>query len=147
MTTRLLVTATLAMTLGLAGLAQAETVKFSGKLSAADGVVSAATGKVWGTLDTDTNMLSYKIKWSGLTGPVVAAHFHGPAAMGKNAGVLVPIEGPFKSGMKGSARVSDAVEKDLLDGMTYVNLHTKANPDGEIRAQIAVTKAMSGPGN
>ena len=38
-----------------------------------------------------TKKLTYTMTYSGLTGPATAAHFHGPAAAGANAGVVVPI--------------------------------------------------------
>ena len=68
-----------------------------------------------------------------------APHFHGPAAKGENADVAVPIEDP-KSGAKGSATLTDAQAADLTAGRYYINVHTAANPDGEIRGQVE--KAM-----
>ena len=41
---------------------------------------SAGTGTLTATLNTETNEFTYHIEFSGLTGPVAAAHFHGPAA-------------------------------------------------------------------
>jgi hypothetical protein len=40
---------------------------------------SPGAGTVTATLDTETNEFKYHVEFSGLTGPVVAAHFHGPA--------------------------------------------------------------------
>jgi hypothetical protein len=51
----------------------------------------------------------------------------------------VPIEDP-KSGAKGSATLTDAQAADLTAGKYYINVHTAAHPDGEIRGQVA--KAM-----
>ena len=36
-------------------------------------------------------MLQWKVTYEHLTGPATAAHFHGPAPVGQNAGVQVPI--------------------------------------------------------
>ena len=44
-------------------------------------------------LNTNTNTLSWKVTYSGLSGEVTGAHIHGPAAMGANAGVMVPFTG------------------------------------------------------
>ena len=69
----------------------------------------------------------------------MAAHFHGPAEAGKNAGVQIWISEkgkPFESPFKGSAKLTDAQAADLMNGQWYVNIHTKANPGGEIRGQL-----------
>ena len=69
----------------------------------------------------------------------MAAHFHGPAEPGKNAGVADLDFGKrqeFASPFKGSVKLTDAQAADLMDGQWYVNLHTKANPGGELRGQL-----------
>lgn len=96
---------------------------------------SAATGSATVTYDTATKKMSWKLTYSGLSGPARAAHFHGPAPAGKNAGVVVPIANTT-SGAEGSAPLSDAQAKELLAGNYYVNVHTAANPGGEIRGQV-----------
>jgi hypothetical protein len=63
------------------------------------------------------------------------AHFHGPAEPGKNAGVAVPFKDPA-SGAEGSATLTDAQAADLMAGKYYINVHTAANPGGEIRGQV-----------
>ena len=52
---------------------------------------SAATGTADIDYDAASKKLSWKLTYSGLSGPATAAHFHGPAAAGANAGVAVPI--------------------------------------------------------
>jgi CHRD domain len=98
---------------------------------------SAGTGTLTATLNTETNELKYRVEFSGLTGPVVAAHFHGPAAEGANAKPQIPIKASsIASPVEGKATVTPEQAKDLLDGKWYLNLHTTANPGGEIRGQI-----------
>ncbi len=82
------------------------------------------------------NSLSWTITYSGTTGPVTAGHFHGPAAAGANAGVVVPFAGPLASPIIGSATLTDAQVADLKAGKWYVNLHTAAHPGGELRGQV-----------
>ena len=96
---------------------------------------TAASGAVTATYDSDSKKLSWKGSYSGLTGPATAAHFHGPAPAGKNAGVMVPIA-PNTSPLEGSATLTDAQAKALMDGDMYVNVHTAANKGGEIRGQL-----------
>ena len=54
---------------------------------------SKGTGTLASTHDTATKKLTRTVTFSGLSGPATAAHFHGPAAAGANAGVVVPQEG------------------------------------------------------
>ena len=98
---------------------------------------SAGTGTLTGTLNTETNEFTYHIEFSGLTGPVAAAHFHGPAAEGVNAKPQLPIKGtPVTSPIDGKATLTAQQAKELVDGKWYFNLHTAANPGGEIRGQV-----------
>lgn len=92
------------------------------------------------TFDTATKKLSWNVKYSGLSGPATAGHIHGPAAMGENAGVAIPFKGKLKSPIKGSVVLTDAQAADLMAGKDYVNVHTAANKDGEIRGQVEAAK-------
>lgn len=97
---------------------------------------SPATGELSANLNTQTGVLNWTIHYSDLTGPITAAHFHGPATAGNNAGVAIPINGNLANPIKGVNTLSTNQVSELMDGKWYVNLHTSANPDGEIRGQI-----------
>lgn len=99
-------------------------------------VESNATGSVTIKFDKKTSLLRYNITFSNLSGAVTAAHFHGPAPVGKNAGVAVPIKGALVSPMTGGVTLNAAQSADLLASVWYINLHTAANPNGEIRGQV-----------
>jgi hypothetical protein len=96
---------------------------------------SAATGTADIDYDAASKKLSWKLTYTGLSGPATAAHFHGPAAAGANAGVKVPIANTA-SGSEGSATLTDEQAADLVAGKYYVNVHTDANKGGEIRGQV-----------
>ena len=124
----------------LSTAAQAEMVKFHTTMSAATEVppkTSDGKGTVEATLDTTTKVLTYDVTFSGLTGPATMGHFHGPAAAGANAGVLVPFPSPVTSPVHGTATLTDAQIADFMQGNVYANVHTAANPGGEIRGQMA----------
>jgi hypothetical protein len=97
---------------------------------------SAAKGTADIDYDPASKKLSWKVTYSGLSGPATAAHFHGPAEAGKNAGVAVAIPNATSSPVEGSATLTDAQAADLVAGKYYVNIHTAANPGGEIRGQV-----------
>ena len=96
---------------------------------------SKGTGSLDATLDPKTQVLSWSLTYSGLTGPATAAHFHGPAAVGGNAGVAVPLPNPGAA-MQGQTTLTAAQIADLTAGKWYVNVHTAAHPGGEIRGQV-----------
>lgn len=87
------------------------------------------------TYDSASKILTWKVTYSGLTGPATMAHFHGPAEPGKNAPVVIPFK-DASSGASGSATLTDAQAADLTAGKLYINVHTAKNPGGEIRGQV-----------
>jgi hypothetical protein len=120
--------------------AQAATIQLKATLEGA-GEVPATTstghGTLTATLDSTSNELKYHVVYDGMTGPVTAAHFHGPAAVGVNAGPQVPVpKSALTSPIEGTATLTAEQAKDLLDGKWYFNLHTAANPGGEVRGQV-----------
>ena len=106
-------------------------------------VATTATGNLTGSYDTVSKQLIYSITWSGLSGDVTLAHFHGPALSGEIAGVLEPLS-ILTNGTAGTAAdtitASAALHSALLAGKVYYNLHTAANPDGEIRGQVNLSQ-------
>ena len=123
------------------GMAASNTVALSTQLKAGNEVppnASQGTGMVDAVLNKDTNLLRWKVSYSGLSGPATAAHFHGPAAAGANAGVVLPWSSPISSPMEGSATLTAGQVADLMAGRWYANIHTAANPGGELRGQITV---------
>jgi hypothetical protein len=80
--------------------------------------------------------LKWKLEFSHLSGPAVAAHIHA-GKRGVAGAVLIALCGAnCKSGVSGASVVSAAVAKQIESGDTYVNVHTAKNPGGEIRGQL-----------
>ncbi len=115
------------------------TVAMSAQLSGASEVPptkSTGTGTVDATFDKQSSVFTWTINYSGLSGPATAGHFHGPATSGVNAPPALPLNGGLESPIKGKATLTAAQASDLTAGNWYMNLHTAANPDGEIRGQV-----------
>ena len=98
-------------------------------------VATAATGKANFTLFSATKYLTGSVTTTGITG--TAAHIHAGAA-GANGPVVIPLTGgPEKWSLPPSLILTDDQYASLMAGRMYVNVHSAANPGGEIRGQIA----------
>ncbi|MEO7391062.1 MAG: CHRD domain-containing protein [Ramlibacter sp.] len=129
--------------IGLAGCGQmrpsASVVIYEATLSASQEVppvTSAGTGMAEVQINTNTNLLTWKVTYSGLSGSATAGHIHGPAAAGANAGVVVPFPSVGGQPVTGQATITPTQYGDLAAGLWYVNIHTAAAPGGEIRGQL-----------
>ena len=93
------------------------------------------TGSGTMTYNDVTNMLTWDITFSGMSGAATAAHFHGPAGPGVDAGIQVTI-GDLTSPSVGSAAITELQEGQLLSGDWYINYHSAMCGGGEIRGQV-----------
>jgi hypothetical protein len=124
-----------------AGAANAASFNVTTTLKGADEVppnTTAGSGTVSATLDTTAKSFSYSVRYTGLTGPATAAHFHGPSAPGVNAPPVITMTS-LTSPIRGTTTLTDAQIADLQAGKWYFNVHTAAHPGGEIRGQLQVT--------
>lgn len=96
---------------------------------------STATGFATISVDTDANTLTYHVEFSGLSSPEIAAHIHGPALRGEVAFAFLHFL-PAGSPKDGVWNYPENLENDILDGQTYINIHSVQFNNGEIRGQI-----------
>jgi hypothetical protein len=121
-----------------AGAAQAEIVHFSATLTGADETpanTSTGQGQFTAELETNEKTLVYRATYTGLSGPALAAHLHGPAAPGASGPPVVMVQNA-STPISGAAKLTAAQVDDLLAGKWYFNVHTQAHPTGEIRGQL-----------
>jgi hypothetical protein len=88
------------------------------------------------TFDDVTNVLTWSVTFQNLSGPVTFAHFHrDPDSM-----IRVDMSPDLTSPMQGSTTLSGgqkaAMETELLTNKWYINIHTAACGNGEIRGQV-----------
>lgn len=91
--------------------------------------------------------LAYSITVEGLD--MTAAHFHA-GSIGANGGVVRDLGADFNGNTAtgvwrstDAQPLTDALIKELLLGNLYVNVHTAANPGGEIRGQVNLSSGRS----
>jgi hypothetical protein len=137
--------------LGLSATAHTFKTMLSGK-EVVPAVMTTASGEAVFKLEKDGTELNYKLTVKGLEN-VTAAHIHS-GMKGKSGPPVIPLfAGPKKEGKfsgmlaEGTITAKDLrgalegksiedVVKMIKAGELYVNVHTDAYPNGEIRGQI-----------
>jgi len=115
--------------------------------------ISAASGTATVTIDAARTTINVTMTTQGFATPVTASHIHfGP--VGINGGVIFSLfaaPGVFPATLaknltsadfspdtvNGIITFADAVNA-ILNGNTYINVHTQANLGGEIRGQLVL---------
>ncbi|MEZ5607050.1 MAG: CHRD domain-containing protein [Burkholderiaceae bacterium] len=116
-----------------------ELAAFSAHLSGREAVPSndsGARGELVAVLNRNTGLLRWKLRFSGLSGPVRSASFHSPGMSGELAPAVLSLGRSVISPSEGRAMLTPHQRADLLAGQWYVNLTTASYPDGELRGQL-----------
>ena len=77
--------------------------------------------------------VTYTVTYAGLT--PIAGHFH-KGAVGVSGPVSIVYPSNLASPITATLTLSDEQADALKAGLLYANLHTQANPSGEIRANV-----------
>src|SRR3954451_18590572 len=139
---RMWATAAIAAALGWTGASRAEGVSFRVPLGGAKEVPplqAAASGVAEFDFDPVNRIVKWVITYGELSGPATMAHLHGPAQRGKKAPVLMWLSkqgSPADSQITGQATLTQEQAEQFAAGGWYVNIHTQANPGGEVRGQV-----------
>ncbi len=99
-------------------------------------VNSPGSGTFMGSIDPTTKVMSYTVTYSGIT--PVAGHIHQTTMANGNGPVIFPFpSAALASPIIGTtAPLAQSRIDSMLVGLFYVNLHTAANPGGEIRGNF-----------
>jgi len=100
------------------------------------------------TLRGKVGTLVWRLTFTHLSGPATMAHIH-LAPPGTAGPIAIPLCAPCKTNASGSFRgpIGGNVRllRALIGGAVYVNVHTKLNPQGEIRGQIKAAATAGAP--
>ena len=134
----------------LSGSIAAQTLTYAVDLTGAQEVPPATTsgnGRATVTLNRTTGAVSVSGSYQNLSSAASAAHIHGASRRGLNSGVIVglTVSGGTTGTFSGSGTLTAAQITDMLEGVTYLNVHTGNFPGGEVRGQIDSVPGSGSP--
>lgn len=119
------------------------TVRLATELSGANErptpVVTEATGRAVFDLSVDSGQLDFEISVTGIPSATLAHLHEGPVeGAGPPVVDLLPPGGTLTpdSPLRGTVFLTPTQISKILSGQYYVNVHTVANPGGEVRGQL-----------
>ncbi|MEO5822534.1 MAG: CHRD domain-containing protein [Vicinamibacteraceae bacterium] len=115
----------------------------SAQESPANGSTATGTGAV--SINAAGTQALVSMTWSGLSGPATMghAHFGNPKVSGPDVLDLSPAAATAGSVVDAIWNISPLQGAALRRGQYYLNIHTAANPGGEIRGQILRRRATN----
>lgn len=100
---------------------------------------SGGRGEFAAVYDRATRLLRWKSSVGNLRGEVTGISFNGPADLDQNAPAVIEWQSAAgRASYEGRATLTPAQASNLLAGMWYVNVRTRAFPQGELRGQITI---------
>ncbi|MEL6923357.1 MAG: CHRD domain-containing protein, partial [Bacteroidota bacterium] len=108
--------------------------------------VPAVTGSGFGLATAHytkvVNQLEINVLVDSLSGPITGAHLH-LAQAGMNGDVVEDLSAFVRGNQIVATVFPDSYAADLKAGNIYLNIHTEANPAGELRGQLMASEGLS----
>lgn len=104
-------------------------------------VATTGTGFASVSFDDVSGAMSVIGTFSNLIGTSNNAHVHGYSGFGVNSGAIISLTFDFgvtSGNFSGNGIIPAGNIDDVMDGLTYINIHSSFRPGGEIRGQIIV---------
>jgi hypothetical protein len=97
---------------------------------------SVAKGSLTASYSPSRRILTWRLSYSGLSGPITWAEFRGPDIEGTDS-AIVPINPQLEGNPHpGAATLTDQQAADLVAGRWYVVIKTEKFPAGEVRGPV-----------
>jgi hypothetical protein len=98
-------------------------------------VMTTASGTAWLVLSADFKSITYSVTYARLSAGFTGGHFH-TGAVGIAGGVSFPLTFSGNTAKGVWNNIPDSILGKLFNSQLYVNVHSSANPGGEIRGQF-----------
>jgi hypothetical protein len=129
--------AVLVFVASLSSAAQAQKLYFTAALDGAQEtppVATAAKGTAYLVMDRAANTLTVRMTFTGLSSAEQLAHIHGFVAPGVAGGILFNL--PLGNTKNAVWNYTEPDEINIINGLTYLNIHSVSFGGGEIRGQV-----------
>jgi hypothetical protein len=121
---------------GCGGFYPGDQLETKPRFAAALAGESAGRGSLTASYSPSRRILTWRLSYSGLSGPITWAEFRGPDIEGTDS-AIVPINAQLEGNPHpGAATLTDQQAADLEAGRWYVTIKTEQYPAGEVKGAL-----------
>ncbi len=124
---------------GCGGFYPGDPVETKPRFAASLASESTARGRLTANYSPSRRLLSWDLRYAGLSSPITWAEFRGPDIEGADS-AIVPINDQIEGNRHpGGATLTDRQAADLEAGRWYVVIKTEKYPSGELKGPVVGT--------